>query len=73
LTKEYETGQAALSELEGRARTLRDQLLRISGALRLLDEELADADRAPPAQLAEPAHPAPPDEPAHPAPCTDGS
>jgi predicted nuclease with TOPRIM domain len=51
LKSEYETGQQMLSELEARQARLRETLLRISGAIQVL-EELSDS--APPA-LDEPA------------------
>jgi hypothetical protein len=40
LRRELETGERALADLTERQAHLRDQLLRIGGALRLLDEEL---------------------------------
>lgn len=40
LTSEFETGQAKLAELEGQAQNLRETLLRISGAIQVLQEEL---------------------------------
>jgi predicted nuclease with TOPRIM domain len=40
LKSEYETGQQMLSELEARQARLRETLLRISGAIQVLEEEL---------------------------------
>jgi predicted nuclease with TOPRIM domain len=41
LKQELETGQAQLQELEQRSARLRETLLRISGAVQVLEEELA--------------------------------
>lgn len=41
LKKEFEEGQKMLSELESRRENLRQSLLRISGAIQVLEEELA--------------------------------
>lgn len=46
LKSEYETGQRMLTELEQKQRTLRDTLLRISGAIQVLEEELGSAASA---------------------------
>jgi predicted nuclease with TOPRIM domain len=40
LRSEYESGQRALAELEQKQAVLRDTLLRISGAIQVLEEEL---------------------------------
>lgn len=40
LKSEYETGQRMLGELEARQAQLRETLLRISGAIQVLEEEL---------------------------------
>jgi predicted nuclease with TOPRIM domain len=40
LKSEYETGQRMLAELDARAARLRETLLRISGAVQVLQEEL---------------------------------
>jgi hypothetical protein len=40
LKSEYESGQKMLAELEARQRQLRDTLLRISGAIQVIEEEL---------------------------------
>jgi hypothetical protein len=45
LRAEFESGQKMLAELEAKQANLRDTLLRISGALQVLQEEL---DRAAP-------------------------
>jgi len=41
LKKEFETGQKRLAELEREQTNLRETLLRISGAIQVLEEELA--------------------------------
>lgn len=41
LTAEYEAGQKALANLEAQKASLRETLLRISGAIQVLQEELA--------------------------------
>jgi uncharacterized coiled-coil protein SlyX len=41
LKNEFETGQKTLAELEARQANLRNTLLRISGAIQVLEEELA--------------------------------
>jgi predicted nuclease with TOPRIM domain len=43
LTTEYEAGQKALANLEAQKASLRETLLRISGAIQVLEEELAIA------------------------------
>lgn len=48
LREEERKGREALAELERRSRELRDQLLRISGAIQVLEEleqEAPDAER----------------------------
>jgi predicted nuclease with TOPRIM domain len=40
LRSEFESGQKALADLEHRQANLRDSLLRISGAIQVLEEEL---------------------------------
>ena len=45
LKAEFEAGQKALAELEGRTTALRNTLLRISGAIQVLEEELGDSRR----------------------------
>jgi predicted nuclease with TOPRIM domain len=53
LKAEFESGQKALTELETKQANLRNTLLRISGAIQVLEEELnkegegAGADQAP--------------------------
>jgi hypothetical protein len=44
LKKEFEKGQKQLQDLESQAATLRQALLRISGAVQVLEEELAKAE-----------------------------
>lgn len=46
LKTEYEAGQNKLVEFETQAANLRNTLLRISGAIQVLEEELAKADQA---------------------------
>lgn len=41
LKREFETGQARLRELEAQEAQLRQTLLRISGAIQVLEEELS--------------------------------
>lgn len=40
LKAEFEAGQKMLAELEAKQRTLRETMLRISGAIQVLEEEL---------------------------------
>jgi hypothetical protein len=46
LRAEYEAGQKLLAELEARQANTRETLLRISGAIQVLEEELRRADEA---------------------------
>jgi len=46
LKKEFEKGQIQLQDMESQAATLRQALLRISGAVQVLEEELARADES---------------------------
>ncbi|EKE98922.1 MULTISPECIES: hypothetical protein [unclassified Tolypothrix] len=41
LTTEYEAGQKAIANLDAQKANLRETLLRISGAIQVLEEELA--------------------------------
>lgn len=41
LKQEYESGQKMMTELETKQNNLRDTLLRISGAIQILEEELS--------------------------------
>lgn len=41
LRAEYEKGRATLEELEAKVRSVRSTMLRISGAIQVLEEELA--------------------------------
>jgi predicted nuclease with TOPRIM domain len=43
LKREFETGQARLRELESQAAHLRETMLRISGAIQVIEETLAGA------------------------------
>jgi hypothetical protein len=43
LKAEFEAGQSKLAEVEGQANNLRTTMLRISGAIQVLEEELAKA------------------------------
>jgi chromosome segregation ATPase len=47
LKNEYESGEKMLAELEAKQRTLRETLLRISGAIQVLEEELAKVEGTP--------------------------
>jgi predicted nuclease with TOPRIM domain len=47
LKAEYEAGQKMLTELEQKQQHLRDTLLRISGAILVLEEELGRGDDEP--------------------------
>lgn len=40
LKKEFESGQKAMADLEQKQANLRDTLLRISGAIQILEEEI---------------------------------
>jgi septal ring factor EnvC (AmiA/AmiB activator) len=44
LKAEFEAGQAKLTEIESQASNLRSMILRISGAIQVLEEELAKAN-----------------------------
>lgn len=44
LKTEYEAGQKMLADLEAKQTNLRDTLLRISGAIQVLEEALSDAE-----------------------------
>ncbi len=46
LKAEFEAGQKMMAEMEAKQATLRDTLLRISGAIQAIEEELAKADTA---------------------------
>ena len=48
LKAEFEAGQKKLAEVEGQANDLRTTMLRISGAIQVLEEELAKANGATP-------------------------
>ena len=51
LKAEYEAGQKMLAELEAKQTSLRNTLLRISGAIQVLEEELAKTDNHSPSRL----------------------
>jgi len=44
LKEEFESGQKMLAEVEARGESLRQSLLRISGAIQVLEEELSKAE-----------------------------
>ncbi len=45
LKAEYQSGQKMLAELEAKQASLKTTLLRISGGIQVLEEEIAKADR----------------------------
>jgi predicted nuclease with TOPRIM domain len=45
LKADFESGQKVMAELENKQANLRDTLLRISGAIQILEEELEKGDR----------------------------
>jgi chromosome segregation ATPase len=47
LRTEFESGQKMLADLEQRTAVLRETMLRISGAMQVLEEELARVDTTP--------------------------
>ena len=47
LKKEFETGQSQLQELDRQQTRLRETLLRISGAIQILEETLASENNQP--------------------------
>lgn len=47
LKTEYEAGQKMLADLEAKQANLRDTLLRISGAIQILEETLAESEAPP--------------------------
>lgn len=47
LKGEFESGQKVMAELEAKQTNLRDTLLRISGAIQILEEELDKANTEP--------------------------
>jgi hypothetical protein len=55
LRREYETGQSMLAEIESKALDLRQTLLRIAGAIQVLEELLAETDASPNGHLDSPA------------------
>lgn len=44
LKTEYDAGQKVLAELQAKQASVRDTLLRISGAIQILEETLAEAE-----------------------------
>jgi chromosome segregation ATPase len=54
LKSEYETGQKMLADLEHKQRNLCDTLLRISGAIQVLEEELSHAAQDTPTEVVPP-------------------
>ncbi len=52
LKAEYETGQKALADLDEKQANLRATLLRIAGAIQVLEEELAAEAPSPEAETA---------------------
>ncbi len=62
LKQEYESGQKVLAELEKQQASLRDTMLRISGAVQVLEEELRRDEPGRAAALAMVSEGAPPPE-----------
>lgn len=54
LKAEFESGQKMLADLEAKAANLRETLLRISGAIQVLEELLAQASPPAPDDLEQP-------------------
>jgi hypothetical protein len=54
LKTEFESGQKMLVEIEAKQAKLRDSLLRLSGAIQVLEEELAQAESSEKANLISP-------------------
>jgi hypothetical protein len=52
LRQEYEAGQKVLAELQERQTNIQNTLLRISGAIQVLEEELGKADQIAPVEPA---------------------
>ncbi len=46
LKAEFETGQRMLAELDAKQASLKESMLRISGAIQVLEEELAEEPQA---------------------------
>ncbi len=57
LKTEYESGQKVLAELETKQANVRETLLRIAGAIQVIEEELTKADRDNNSEVAEPLKP----------------
>ena len=53
LKTEFEAGQRALANLEEKQTSVRETLLRITGAIQVLEEELAVADSSTNGEMAE--------------------
>jgi len=51
LRKEFETGQTRLQELERQQAILRETMLRISGAIQVLEEVLAESQAKPTTEI----------------------
>ena len=51
LRAEFEAGQQQLADLEARAASLRETLLRISGAIQVLEEELGKTPQGSPNEV----------------------
>ena len=54
LKAEFETGQRMLAELDAKQAHLKESMLRISGAIQVLEEELAEEPQASSAQNGQP-------------------
>jgi uncharacterized coiled-coil protein SlyX len=57
LKAEYESGQKVIADLEAKQANVKNTLLRIAGAIQVLEEELAKAEKSPLNSVSENAYP----------------